>query len=323
MVLLAVTVVLSGCACKPDQTSRTSRKTDTLTSLCDPETTVAAKIQLLREADPTEDARRALAQKDPRFLDITGYDAIPGVKHWNARLKATHGTRIIGDSFGMVINDEDASFRRLLRTYAEQYNTALLAALGEGETDPGALHQSVASKVEALIERLAISQEEAGTAPVFTPAKDTPSSDKRMAAYDAAKEIRSYGRSAFPLLLKHMDDRRQSVAFRSVLPSTVADACFCIIRGQVESVPGAWRGHQRKGPNGQYVQRPVFLTRPTIRRWYDKREDWALVQMQMEAVEALLAAERKAGFADKKQEEEIVAPYLARLQELRRRRPEE
>ncbi len=95
----------------------------------------------------------------------------------------------------------------------------------------------IASEIKALIEKLAISNEPAADAPVYTPSIDTPKSDPKAAAYAAAERIRTYGKDAFPYLLKHLDDQRQSVAFRRVLPSTVGDACFCIIRDQVFNLP--------------------------------------------------------------------------------------
>src|SRR6185436_17545259 len=77
------------------------------------------------------------------------------------------------------------------------------------------------TRIAELISRLAISQEPAGEEPIYTRTKDTPKTDKRVIAYDAAERLREFGTKAFPALLKSLDDRRQSVAFRRVVPHDV------------------------------------------------------------------------------------------------------
>jgi hypothetical protein len=63
-----------------------------------------------------------------------------------------------------------------------------------------------------------------------------------VAAYAAAAELNKYGKEAFPQLVAALGDNRQSIALRRVLPSTVGDACYCIIMQQVYALPSDYRG---------------------------------------------------------------------------------
>ncbi len=180
-------------------------------------------------------------------------------------------------------------------------------------------------RIEALIEHLAISDEPATTLPVYTPSRDTPRTDKRVVAYEAAEELKSFGKAAFPCLLKHLDDRRQSVAFRRVLPSTVGDACFCIIQEQVVPLPDDYPGSfYRTGANGDYCERPVFF-RPgpfdenTIRSWLEERNLKSLVEMQVEGLEWLIAEEKRIGFRSDQDREAYLTPLERQLEELKSR----
>src|SRR5690606_6100810 len=119
-----------------------------------------------------------------------------------------------------------------------------------------------AEDIELLIEQLAISQEPAGEAPILTPRRDTPKTDERMVAIEAGRKLSAYGVAAFPHMVKHLDDNRQSVAFRRVLPSTVGDACFCIIRGELIPLPEDYEmSIARAGADGQLHERPLYSGR--------------------------------------------------------------
>jgi hypothetical protein len=138
-------------------------------------------------------------------------------------------------------------------------------------------------------------------------------------AYDAAGELEKYGKRAFPFLLKHMDDKRQSVAFRRVIPHDVADACFCIIRDQVFCLPDDYRGSiYRTGADGKmheraYFSDPDLFTHQTIGPWLDARKDRSLEAMQVEALEWLIDQEKRIGFQDEEARKQFLHPLERQL----------
>jgi hypothetical protein len=189
-----------------------------------------------------------------------------------------------------------------------------------------------AADIEALIEKLAISQAPAAEAPVFTPSRDTPRTDSRVIAYEAAEELKKCGKAAFPHLLEHLDDKRQSVAFRRGIPHDVGDACFCIIREQVFCLPEGYEGSfYRTGADGRLHERPYFLKtalfdRRSVKSWLDARRDKSLEEIQVEALRWLIQQERQIGFPSEQDKQRYLYPLerqLARIERrLRRARPQ-
>ena len=180
------------------------------------------------------------------------------------------------------------------------------AMLSRAESPP------TAPTIKELVSRLAISDEPAGMNPIYTPTKDTPKNDKRVIAHDAAKQLRERGVEAFPELLASLDDRRQSVAFRRVIPHTLGFACFCIIQDVVEDYPSAYYqaypGWSRLGADAKPHERPNFLSSATIREWWRSRSARTLVQLRIEALDWTIEQERKIGFADEKQRTDFLVP---------------
>jgi hypothetical protein len=119
--------------------------------------------------------------------------------------------------------------------------------------------QALSVRIPKLIERLAISQEKADDAPIFTPSRDAPRTDPRVIAYDAIRRLQENGATAFPFLVNHLKDHRQSVAMRRVIPHDVGDACYCIITRQLYALPDGYGGSfYRKGRDGKLHERSVF-----------------------------------------------------------------
>jgi len=180
------------------------------------------------------------------------------------------------------------------------------------------------AEIEALIEKLAISDEPAINGPIYTPSKNTPRTDKRVVAYDAAKKLMSYGKQTFPYLLKHLDDKRQSVAFRRVEPHNVADACFCIIRMQVFFLPEDYRGSFcRTGADGKmhdraYFLKPALFTYDTIESWLEERKEKSLEEMQVEALQWLIEQEKRIGFQNKKDKKDFLYTLERQLSKVKK-----
>ncbi len=186
-------------------------------------------------------------------------------------------------------------------------------------TPPPELSQEeLRNRVPALIEKLAILQEPAGEEPIYTPPIHTPRDDPRVVAYDAACELKRLGKQVFPFLLEHLADKRQSVAFRRVVPYDVGLACFCIIEDHILVVPHDFPNFvQRKGADGEVHYRPFYAAHlfsrglfdsTTVAAWLEARADRTLAEMQVEALDWLIMGESEIGFPDEKERAEILGP---------------
>jgi len=170
--------------------------------------------------------------------------------------------------------------------------------------------------IKDLISRLAISEQPAGMSPIFTPSIDTPKTDKRVIAYDAVKQLLALGVKAFPALIASIDDHRQSIALRAMIPHDVGLACFCIIQEQVEDFPSTYR-FERTGALFKKCNQPEALSRSTIKEWWSVRAGRPLLALQIEALEWTIAQEKQIGFVSQKQKTEILTPLETRLKELK------
>jgi len=181
--------------------------------------------------------------------------------------------------------------------------------------------------INSLIEVLAISNEPAGNEPIYTPTPGTPKNDPRLLAIQAAEKLTKQGTNAFPKLLEHLNDNRQSVAFRRVIPHDVGDACFCIIRGQIFNLPGDYKGSfYRVGADEKLHARPLFFKpalfdRKTLPKWLEQRKDKTLQEMQIEALTWLIEQERKIGFRNVEGKEAYLYPLERRLDDIKTGRP--
>jgi len=177
------------------------------------------------------------------------------------------------------------------------------------------------AEIRELIDKLAISEKVATEEPVLTPSKNTPATDKRVIAFAAAAKLRAFGAEAFPYLLDALDDKRQSVGFRRVLPSTVGDACFCVIEEHLYALPKDYRGSfYRQGKDGKNHERPVFLKElfspATIRDWLEERRGRRLEELQLEALGWVLDEEEKIGAATPGDQKNFLRPLRTKYAEL-------
>ena len=169
-------------------------------------------------------------------------------------------------------------------------------------------------EMDALVEKLAISQAPASFQPVYTPSRDTPASDPRVVAFEAAEQLKACGKAAFPNLLEHLGDGRQSVAFRRMLPATVGLACFTIIEQLVYGLPADYRGSfYRDGADGQLHDRVLFLKpgmfdQGSAADWLAARERKSLTEIQVEALEWLISQEEHIGFPTEQDREDYLYP---------------
>jgi hypothetical protein len=243
-------------------------------------------IARVEKGDAARDAEAAFIAGDYRFLDVTGFGAIGGVEGWDRSFEGLYGTVVIGGSFGMVISQEDRQQRQRLRAYAEKYNRALWAKLVKaGKARP---HQGprLPDDPQALVELLAITGEAAVMAPIFTPDRDTPETDRRIVAYAAAEKLREMGTKAFPVLLGDFGDERQSVAFRSSTSQTLGFACFCIIDDVVDPDPPGYH-HYRPGQVAF-----LMFDKDLMALWWKERAGRDVKALRIEAAQYNAAAAR-------------------------------
>lgn len=178
-------------------------------------------------------------------------------------------------------------------------------------------------EIDALIERLALSDQPAGDEPIYTPHRDTPGTDKRVIAIEAVGKLKTYGREAFPQLLARRGDRRQSIPLRRIVPHDVGLACYCIVEDQIYNLPRGYRGSfYRRGADGELHQRPHFMApgpfdETTIDAWLDARRDRSLTEMQIEVLEWLIEQEKAIGFSGEAGREDYLVPLERQVERLR------
>lgn len=197
---------------------------------------------------------------------------------------------------------------------AETRRGASIRANNQGNADRDILE---------LIGKLAISDQPAVDGPVFAPTDQTPASDSRVIAYQAAEKLGEYGKEAFPQLLAHRHDERQSVAFRRVLRHSVGLACYSIIEDLIYNLPEDYPGSfYRTGADGEMHARPRFFApgifdASTVEQWLKDREDKSLTELQIEALEWLIAKEEAIGFAADADREQILVPLQRQVSRLK------
>lgn len=142
----------------------------------------------------------------------------------------------------------------------------------------------------------------------------------------AIAELERLGKTAFPALIDHVNDKEYS---RSMLSSllrsmSVGETCFMIIESQIESVPGASGYKVRFGTDGQtHAHKGYFskycdgkwYTQDGLRKWYREHRDSSLREMRIDAVKWTIAREREIGFLDERDRESYLYPLERQLAE--------
>ena len=178
-------------------------------------------------------------------------------------------------------------------------------------------------RIDALIERLALSDGPAADGPVFSPSKDTHPSDRRVIAYEAADQLTEIGYPAFPKLVAKLDDRRQSAAFGRWKRMDVGMACYSILMWQIYSLPDDVSGSfYRTGADGKSRSRPVYLNQiwdeEGLGPWLEARKEKPLIDIQLEALSWVLENERAIGAVDEEAKNDHIVPLERRLDELKK-----
>ena len=170
-----------------------------------------------------------------------------------------------------------------------------------------------AEVIENLIDELAISSD---------PTDDV--GDRRARAYAVVEELSALGKLAFPHLLEHLDDNRESVELQRLnRRQYVGEACYCIIAYQILDIPPNYAFPIfRTGADGKSHARPFAVEQDlfdssTITAWLKQRESEPLAALQVEALEWLLEQEDKIGYPDYKSKATFHDPLIRHLESIK------
>ena len=172
-----------------------------------------------------------------------------------------------------------------------------------------ALSASEYQTIERTVDQLVFTDGDATNEPVFSPGVKDKSPEyaerfkKVREAFDALTKLKV---NAFPVLLKHLDDKRQSINFRNhYLANSVGDACMWIIVFQLQDRPKGYSsyGYQRKGKDNKDHPKPYWEGTPFddaggVKKWIAQNENLSYIEMQVKCLQWLLEGEKKIGVTD-------------------------
>ena len=181
--------------------------------------------------------------------------------------------------------------------------------------------------VEELVDQLVFADGKASGEPVFSPGVNDKSpeySQRFTKVQEAFGNLTKLKVKAFPVLVKHLKDERQSINFRNhYLANSVGDACMWCIYFQLQDRPKNYSkyGYQRKGRDGSSHPKPYWEGTPFddaggIAKWLEQNQDLSYVEMQIKCLNWLLEGEKKIGASDAESYFENILPL--EIQILRR-----
>ena len=164
-------------------------------------------------------------------------------------------------------------------------------------------------EIRGLIEQLVFAHGEASNNPVIHPDMHPNGEDYRRrfeTCQKAFQKLSEFKDIAFPFLIEHFEDKRQSINFRNhYLGNSVGNACYWIIYFQLQDRPSDYSeyGYQRKGRDGEYHTKPYWEGTPFdseggIKQWLEKNKDLSYTQMQIKCLDWLLEKEKSIGADD-------------------------
>lgn len=165
------------------------------------------------------------------------------------------------------------------------------------------------AEIDALIEQLVFRDGKAQNQPVLSPGVvDTSAeySQRFRACREAFEKLAAFKDFAFPMLVEHRNDERQSLNFRNhSLENSVGYACYLVIKNQLEDIPENYSeyGYQRKGRDGKNHPKPywtgsVFSDAGGLLKWLKANKDLSYPRKQEQCLRWLLAKEKVIGACD-------------------------
>lgn len=180
------------------------------------------------------------------------------------------------------------------------------------------------AEIRRLIEQLVLSAEPAGNQPIINPnmkivdadGNATPISgvsdaaekhrQKFNACQEAFNQLGALKGLAIPILVEHLDDKRQSINFRNHrLGNSVGDACYWNIYFQLVDQPDDYSeyGYSRQGRDGENHPKPYWEGTPFddgggMRAWLSENKELNYREMQIKCLQWLLDKETEIGASD-------------------------
>lgn len=184
------------------------------------------------------------------------------------------------------------------------------------------------AEIRALVEQLVFADGKATNRPLLQPGmvvygadgkpvddsllspgyhKDAEEYKRRYAACERAFEKLFELRAlAFPVLIEHLDDKRQSINFRNhSVGNSVGHACYWNIYYQLQDRPPNYSkyGYSRTGRDGKEHPKPYWEGSPFddaggLKKWLEQNRNLTYPEMQVKCLEWLLAKERAIGACD-------------------------
>ena len=125
------------------------------------------------------------------------------------------------------------------------------------------------------------------------------------------------GRDAWPILLRHLDDKRESIASREVKgPYNVGHQCHWILSAQVVDLPkGYIKSKTREGKDGNWHTTPgmYYSFVPDLKGWFLKRGDRTINEMKIEVTKDILTMNDKIGYPTTEEETRIRGILLQQI----------
>jgi len=208
----------------------------------------------------------------------------------------------------------------------------LLLSCGAHATPPAERKpvRSIATKeqereIRSLIEQLVFTNAPASDEPLINPriidsvrtttnAKQELDNSQKMKDYrkrfescqSAFRKLTDFKGLAFPFLIEHLDDARQSIPFRNHFTGfSVGDACYWNIYFQLQDRPQDYSeyGYQRKGRDGKSHPKPYWDGTPFddaggLKKWVEKNKEVPYTEMQIKCLRWLLDKEKEIGAFD-------------------------
>ncbi|MEN9361169.1 MAG: hypothetical protein RL095_2704 [Verrucomicrobiota bacterium] len=167
-------------------------------------------------------------------------------------------------------------------------------------------------EIRALIEQLVLSPEKADGKLIYSPGVDDPSAayrDRYERCQQAFLKLQAFKELAFPYLIEHRMDQRQSIPFMNHYEgSSVGDACHWAIAHQMWDAPRHYSryGLMRKGKDGKMHHKPRWTGSPFDEAaslklesnpfdWLEKHKNLSYVELKLKCVEWILAREKEIG----------------------------
>jgi hypothetical protein len=127
--------------------------------------------------------------------------------------------------------------------------------------------------------------------------------------------------SAFPVLLEHLDDPRQSINFSThALGNSVGDACYWIMHVQLMDRPPNYGnyGYARTGRDGKSHPNPYWASSPFddaggIKPWLETHAHLSYREKQIRCLQWLVQKEKEIGARDPDSYFETILPLEIQL----------